>query len=45
MTLLLDDEAIEEARRFNRRLAWAPRFKARNRLAPRLQRAERIPAG
>ncbi len=30
----LDEPALDEARRFNRKLAWAPRFRIRNRLAP-----------
>jgi acetyl esterase/lipase len=30
----LDDETLAEARRFNRLLDWAPRFKIRNRLMP-----------
>jgi acetyl esterase/lipase len=50
MTLLLDNEVIEEARRFNRKLAWAPRFRVRNRWAPRLGQAllrlsQCVPAG
>jgi acetyl esterase/lipase len=32
----LDDEALAEARRFNRLLDWAPRFKIRNRFMPLL---------
>jgi acetyl esterase/lipase len=39
MAPLLDDEAIEEARRFNRKLAWAPRFRIRNPWTPRLGQA------
>jgi len=39
MTLTLDDEVIEEARRFNRKLARAPRFRIRNRWAPRVGHA------
>lgn len=35
MTPISFDEAtVEEARRFNRKLAWAPRFKIRNRFTP-----------
>ncbi|MFC3456885.1 alpha/beta hydrolase fold domain-containing protein [Massilia haematophila] len=34
--LPLDAAILEEARRFNRKLAWAPRFRVRNRLMPML---------
>jgi acetyl esterase/lipase len=39
MHSLIDSHAIEEARRFNRKLAWAPRFKIRKRWTPRLAQA------
>jgi len=39
MTLRIDDDAIAEARRFNRKLARAPRFRIRNRWTPRLIQA------
>lgn len=32
----LDAAILEEARRFNRKLAWAPRFRVRNRIVPML---------
>lgn len=32
--LIIDDAMLAEARRFNRRLAWAPRFNIRNRAMP-----------
>jgi acetyl esterase/lipase len=32
----IDDAALQDARRFNRTLAWAPRFKIRNRVMPAL---------
>jgi acetyl esterase/lipase len=31
---MVDDHMLAEARRFNRKLAWAPRFKIRNRMLP-----------
>lgn len=34
MTLPLDSASLAEARRFNRKLDWAPRFKISNRLMP-----------
>ena len=34
--LALDAATLDEARRFNRRLAWAPRFRVRNRFLPML---------
>lgn len=34
--VLADAAAIEDAQRFNRKLAWAPRFRIRNRLTPAL---------
>lgn len=34
--LFFDAPALAQARRFNRRLAWAPRFRIRNRLTPQL---------
>jgi len=39
MALAFDQDTIEEARRFNRKLAWAPRFRIRNRWTPRLAQA------
>jgi acetyl esterase/lipase len=39
MALAIDQDIIEEVRRFNRKLAWAPRFKIRNRWTPRLGQA------
>ena len=38
-TLPLDAATLEEARRFNRKLAWAPRFRVRNRFLPMLGQA------
>ena len=35
-TLPLDAATLDEARRFNRKLAWAPRFRVRNRFLPML---------
>lgn len=35
-TLALDAATLDEARRFNRKLAWAPRFRVRNRFLPML---------
>ena len=37
--ILIDDAALLDARRFNRKLAWAPRFKIRNRVMPALIQA------
>lgn len=34
--LALDEDDLAQARRFNRRLAWAPRFRMRHRFAPQL---------
>jgi acetyl esterase/lipase len=34
--ILVDDAALQDARRFNRKLAWAPRFRIRNRVTPAL---------
>lgn len=34
--ILVDAAALDDARRFNRKLAWAPRFKIRNRVMPAL---------
>jgi acetyl esterase/lipase len=34
--ILVDDAAVDDARRFNRKLAWAPRFRIRNRVMPAL---------
>jgi acetyl esterase/lipase len=34
MTLALDSETLEDARSFNRKLHWAPRFKISNRVVP-----------
>jgi len=39
MTLAVGQDIIEDAKRFNRKLAWAPRFKIRNRWTPRLGQA------
>jgi len=36
MNLAPDDDALAEARRFNRKLAWLPRFKISNRVTPAL---------
>lgn len=36
MSLVLDSEALAEARDFNRKLAWLPRFKISNRMTPAL---------
>jgi len=33
---MIDDGMLDEARRFNRKLAWAPRFKVSNRVLPLL---------
>lgn len=38
-TLPLDAAILEEARRFNRKLAWTPRFRVRNRFLPMLGHA------
>ncbi len=38
-TITLDEEDLAQARRVNRVLAWAPRFRLRHRLAPRLIQA------
>lgn len=32
--MIVDQAALDDARRFNRKLAWAPRFKIRNRIMP-----------
>jgi acetyl esterase/lipase len=37
--VVVDDAALEDARRFNRKLAWAPRFRMRNRVMPALVQA------
>ena len=34
--ILVDAAALDDARRFNRKLAWAPRFRIRNRVMPAL---------
>lgn len=34
--IAVDDAALEDARRFNRKLDWAPRFRIRNRVTPAL---------
>jgi len=39
MTLAIGQDIIEDAKRFNRKLAWAPRFKIRHRWTPRLGQA------
>jgi acetyl esterase/lipase len=39
MALTIDQDTIDDALRFNRKLAWAPRFKIRNRWTPRLVQA------
>jgi len=38
-TIPLDAATLDEAARFNRKLAWAPRFRVRNRLLPMLGQA------
>ena len=38
-TITLDEEDLAQARRINQILAWAPRFRLRHRLAPRLIQA------
>ena len=38
-TIPLDAATLDKARRFNRKLAWAPRFRVRNRLMPMLGQA------
>lgn len=35
-TISLDEHALEEARRFNQKLSWAPRFHVRYRFTPLL---------
>lgn len=37
--LHFDESALDQARRFNRKLAWAPRFRIRNRVTPLLIQA------
>lgn len=39
MTFVVDDAALADARRFNRKLAWAPRFRMRSRAVPVLIQA------
>lgn len=34
MSLSLDEQTLEEARSFNRKLDWAPRFRINNRVVP-----------
>lgn len=34
--ILIDEAALQDARRFNRKLDWAPRFRIRNRVTPAL---------
>ncbi len=36
MSLALDDDTLEDARSFNRKLQWAPRFRINNRVLPLL---------
>ncbi len=47
--VVVDEAALQDARRFNRKLAWAPRFKMRNRAMPALiqllLRASQLGAG
>jgi len=37
--MVVEDAALQDAHRFNRKLAWAPRFKMRNRVMPALVQA------
>ena len=47
--MVVEDAALQDAHRFNRKLAWAPRFKMRNRVMPALVqallRASQVDAG